>query len=78
MLHFMDVANYISEGYLSAEKKLEDQNYQVVRLVKNGQVEGLQIYGQMFQDLQAVREILPAKFIIVLNPNYQTITIKLK
>ena len=65
----------ISDTYLDCEKQLKAKSYRVTRLVKNDEVFALQVVGD-FHDMQNIRDIFPNQFVMVLNPNSHTITIK--
>lgn len=65
----------ISEHFKSAEIILDMSDIIASRLIRDGKVIGLQVYGNMYQDLEQAEKLLGAGYYCSMNPNNLSITI---
>ena len=73
---FPSIESKISDHLRTAEGRLEAKGYAVVRHVRNGNVFGLEIYGETFHQLRMAHAIVGEGYKLLLNAEGQEILIQ--
>lgn len=73
---YLSTGSKISYKLKAAEEKLREHKYIVTRHVRDGQVFGLEVFGDALWHLGKVRSIVGSGYRLVLNTNQQVVLIK--